>query len=274
MPSATADSYVDLFDYAAQPLTRIVCPVCGADNPSRPRTDRYGYAIGLSRCPCGLAYLNPRMSAAQYVTFYQTAYRPLASRFCQIDTTGPIADRASRRRGRLIGHTLANGDIRATALLDVGGGSGVATREIAAALQCPSVTVVDPNADDIRVVEREGGIGLLGTPETLPPLPAQYDLILSLQTADHWLDPLTVLRWMRAACRTGGHLWIDIVDVVEREKRTPRACHWKIDHPLYWSSASVLRALAQTGWRARQRYHETHFGRPKWHRPAFFCEGV
>src|SRR3990167_5003806 len=136
MPSATADSYVDLFDYAAQPVMEIVCPLCGTDNPSSPQTDRYGYAIGLSACRCGLTYLNPRMSAARYVTFYQTAYRPLASRFCQIDTTGPVADRAGRHRGRLIGRALAESGIRAMALLDVGGGSGVVTREIAAALQC------------------------------------------------------------------------------------------------------------------------------------------
>lgn len=274
MPSVATPAYADLFDYAAQPLTPIRCPLCDADNPSRPQIDRYGYAIGLSRCPCGLIYLNPRMSAAQYVTFYQTAYRPLASRFCQVDTAGPVAHRAGQRRGDAIGRALVHDGITATALLDVGGGAGVATRAIADSLQCAAITIVDPNADEVRAAERAGCVGILGTPETLPPLPAEYDLILSLQTADHWLDPLTALRWMRAACRPGGHLWLDIVDIPERKKRSPGACLWKIDHPLYWSTASVLRALAATGWLARTRYVETTRGRPKVHRPAFLCEGV
>lgn len=274
MPSASPAEYAELFDYAAHPLTSIACPVCGTDNPSSPSTDRCGYPIGISRCACGLIYLNPRMSAAQYVTFYQTAYRPIVSRFCRVTTDGAVATRSCQLRGRAIGRALVARGITATAILDVGGGTGAATREIAAALRCPSVTIVDPNADDVRAAERAGCVGLVGTPETLPPLLAQYDLILSLQTADHWLEPLTALRWMRAACRPGGHLWMDIVDTPEWQKFNARAYHWKIDHPLYWNTASVLRALMHTGWRARERCAEIKDHRPVRHRPAFLCEGV
>mgnify|MGYP001613956888 CR=1 FL=1 len=272
MMTATAT----LFDYAAEPVAATACPVCGRDNPSRPATDRYGFAIGLSACAsCGLRYLNPRMSADQYMRFYQTAYRPLVDAYCATDTTGERAIKAATRRALLLAERVRSRVTRpVTSLLDVGGGTGTVARVLSNAFRCPSVTVLDPNAEDVAVAESRGCHGIVGTIETLPPPTQTYDLIVCLQTADHWLDPIAALTWMRQALAPGGHLWIDIVDEPEFAKVQPQVCLWKIDHPLYWSTGSLLLALQRTGWRAREMAHWTRDGQAVRYRPGFWCEGV
>lgn len=265
-----------LFDYAAEPVTATQCPVCGRDNPSRPATDRYGFVVGLSACAsCGLRYLNPRMSADQYTCFYQTAYRPLVNAYCATDTTGQRAVAAATTRALSIAERLQS-RLRSpvTTLLDVGGGPGTVALVLAQAFRCPSVTVIDPNPADIAQAEAGGCRGIVGAIETLPPPTDTYDLIVCLQTADHWRDPLAALRWMRQACAPGGMLWIDIVDVPACAKVYPCACLWKIDHPLYWSTGTLFLALQYTGWRALEFAYATHKGQAVQYRPGFWCEGV
>ena len=265
------------FDYATEPVTATACPVCGRDNPSRPTTDRYGFAIGLSGCvSCGLRYLNPRMSADQYMRFYQMAYRPLVDAYCATDTTGPRAVAAATKRASVLAvrwQTWLRQPVKT--LLDVGGGAGTVARVLSNALRCPAVTVLDPNAEDVAQAEAVGCRGIVGAVETLPPPTESYDLITCLQTADHWLDPIAALTWMRQACAPGGHLWIDILDVPACATVYPRACLWKIDHPLYWSTGTLLLALRRTGWRpVGWVYLTTRNGQAVRYRPGFWCEGV
>ena len=258
-------------EYAAQIVT--ACPVCGTNNPSTPRRDRYGFAIGTSTCACGLGYLNPRLSAEQYTAFYQGPYRTLTTAFCGRRHDDPGAQRAAVRRAHTHAAAIAaRCDRHPTRLLDVGGGIGLMARTMGLVLDMPSVTVLDASAEDIsRTV---GCRGIVGAVETLPPSTETYDLIVCLQTADHWLDPLAALRWMRQACAPGGHLWIDIVDIAAFQRTFPRACPWKVDHPLAWTQAAFQRALTDTGWRVRDVVPQPRLAAPSGYRPAFWCEGA
>ena len=209
--TATATDYRALFDYAAQPKEAVSCPLCDRANPSTSATDRFGYAIGVSRCVCGMAYLNPRMTPEGYTTFYETAYRPLTQTYCGTLAVAWQSHQVATQRGYAIGHAMRALLPTGGSVLDVGGGMGAASLAIGHALQASRVTVVDPNADELRQAAAHGCLTIQGLIDTLP-LPAERaDLVVCLLTADHWLDPLRALRWLRAACAR--YLWIDIVDV-------------------------------------------------------------
>ena len=268
--TATATDYRALFDYAAQPKEAVNCPLCDRANPSVPATDRFGYAIGVSRCVCGMAYLNPRMTPEGYATFYETAYRPLTHAYC--GTKAGHADQSTAGRGLAIGQAMQTRLSPGVSVLDVGGGVGTAARAAGHLLRASRVTVVDPNADELREAAARGCETIQGLVDTLQAPSAPADLVLCLLTADHWLDPLRALRWLRAACAR--YLWIDIVDV--RVNLEPGGlAPWKIDHPLYWTIATFREALRRTGWAVTQIYWRTDkAGRPKRHRPNFLCEGA
>lgn len=264
------------FDYEAESLTVTPCPVCGAHNPSIPTRDRYGFAIGTSTCACGLGYLNPRLSAEGYARFYQGPYRALTTAFCGGRSHDDAeARRAAIRRAHVHAAAIAQRHLGPfTRLLDVGGGMGLMARTLAADLGIPSVTVLDPSADDVRVAVADGCYGIEGCVETLPPSADTYDLIVCLQTSDHWRDPLGALRWLRQACAPGGHLWIDIVDMDAFQQTFTRACRWKVDHPLAWTPKAFERALTDTGWRVCDVVAQPRRQAPCGYRPVFWCEGV
>lgn len=231
--------------------------------------DRYGYAIGLSQCPRGLAYLNPRMDAAGYARFYDTAYRPLVDRINGRDTSDASADVRAKAQATYLASLLW--PVRS--LLDVGGGRGVMARALGDRLHAERVTVVDPNPAEIAHARARGCEGLVGTAESFTTA-ERFDLIVCIQTADHWLDPITALRQLRAVAAPWTRLFVDIIDVPVYQTRAQTPCVWKIDHPLYWTRIGFMRALRQSGWTPLRQYHQETPKGPANHRPGFLCEGA
>lgn len=230
-----------IFDYARQPTEATACPLCDRDNPSHPLTDRYGYAIGVSACVCGLSYLNPRMSAASYAQFYEHAYRALVTAWQGPKTNARPLESRQRAYGAGLSVALKVSKCQSGVdLLDVGGGSGVVAESVAQVLPMRSITVLDPNPHELAQAAAKGHQTIPGTAEDLVPI-RKYGAILCAQTIDHVRDPMTVLSALRASCE--GWLWIDAVEA-----------GWKIDHPLYWTQRALVTALNETGWRVKRDF--------------------
>lgn len=234
---------LDVFDYAQAVTVPVpACPVCGIANRARPAIDRYGYSIGASQCKCELVYLNPRMTEDGYARFYRDTYRSLAAVYGGRDD--PRADQA---RALGIARILSGRHVHAGHLVDVGGGTGLVATAIGASLGATSVTVIDPNATELCEAAARGCRTVCSPIETAPLPEPKADLLLCLLTADHWLEPMVALRWLRAALADQGRLWIDILDAKAIRANYPLAA-WKIDHPLYWTPKSFERALARADW--------------------------
>ena len=240
------------FDYAAQTQCDVpACPVCQRGNASVPTTDRYGYAIGVSECPCGFAYLNPQMDAAGYDAFYNEAYRPLV--YAANKTSTPRT--GGQNRGRAMGLNLSALTPKRPLMTvcDVGGSHGAVTEGFCQVWPAETVTVIDPNADELAIAAPRGFRTKQAQIESFPELPAQ-DVLLCAQTFDHLRDPLGALAWLKASCVVGGWLFLDIVDA-QKWARLQHATHylWKLDHPSYWTPPVIVRTVKQAGWRIRAR---------------------
>ena len=84
----TADRAVRIdalaYDYEARPKERVsACNLClGRHLVEVSRLDRYGYpAIFVVCARCGLGFISPRLTAAEYAAFYDGVYRPLVSAY-------------------------------------------------------------------------------------------------------------------------------------------------------------------------------------------------
>lgn len=262
------------FDYAGAVKVAVPqCPVCVVPNDSWGAIDRYGYAIGVSACRCGLAYLNPRMTAEAYQGFYSGTYRPLI--FGMYGVAGSETQDQCHERGRMVGALLRYGGARGGHLLDVGGGTGRLAAGLLEVLPVTTVTVLDPNTTELQEANARGYQTMAGLIEMQPAPVRQYDLICCALTADHWLEPLHALRWLRSALAPQGRLYVDMVDAGEWRKLQPLN-YFKIDHPLYWVPQSFRLALAQTGWHVvasaltgnhRVRHHDKR-------RRSYICRGA
>lgn len=256
------------FDYAALPKVAVAaCPVCGTANPSTPALDRMGFPIGVSACACSLLYLNPRLSAEAYQAFYRETYRALLWQQYGERCVEP-ADH-TRERGRMIGALLRYDGATAGTLLDVGGGTGALAQGLRDSLPGATITILDPNEDELRQARAIGFATIPGVLEARPLIETPFDLLVCARTADHWLEPLAALRALRASLAPHGRFYLDIVDARRWRARQPLHA-FKIDHPLYWTPTSLRRALALTGWAIRRSYNDS-VNRLRW---SVICEGV
>lgn len=219
-----------VFDYDAQPKTPIDCPLCSRTNTSHPAIDRFGYQLGVSACPCGLTYVNPRLSSEAYARFAADIYRPLLDAYMTGKPQWTPAQQQDDQRA--YGSTLAKSLPRTFTqhLLDAGGGTGLVARAFGRAGQ---ITVLDP--DPKALAQAEGCRTIVGSLDHPPAIDQTFDGILLCRTIEHLCDPLTALRWLRK--HGTGWLWVDAVD-----------CGWKVDHPLYWTPKALAKACREAGW--------------------------
>lgn len=250
------------YDYAEQPKIDIPnCPVCGTLNTPEPRTDRYGFHVGISLCVCGFSYMSPILTPDGFADFYAHWYRPLLDRLRGY----PMAPERLEARQREYGRTLSEAcpEVPHTvSLLDAGGSTGAVSQGFQG-MSWSQITVLDPSPDELAAAQAKGYQGILSTIEDFTPTES-YDVILCAQTIDHCYDPIKALRNLHAAATPGAWLVIDYVDCEKpigftngRFQTTGSADFPKIDHPCYWTQASLACALTQSGWHIQR--HQRSF---------------
>jgi 2-polyprenyl-3-methyl-5-hydroxy-6-metoxy-1,4-benzoquinol methylase len=239
------------YDYAAQPRESVeACNLCGATTFTViAHRDRYGFPAAAHVCnACGLVFLNPRMTAAAYSSFYQRIYRPLVSAF----------------HGRLIDARTIQGEQRVYAaeraeflrpfmssglrtMLDIGGSTGVVAAHLAAEFGLKA-TVIDPAPLEVAEAQRLGLETLTGLVEEHDFQGRTFDVVIICQTVDHLLDVRGTLARVRALIASSGVLFIDIVDLRAAYLRNSSVEDAiKIDHPYYLTQQTMTAYLKGAG---------------------------
>jgi ubiquinone/menaquinone biosynthesis C-methylase UbiE len=239
------------YDFAAREMEHVrACNLCGSEaHVEAARRDRYGFPAVYRVCArCGLGFLSPRLTAAEYGRFYENVYRPLVSAY----------------HGRLIDAVTVQAEQRAYAdelvgflggvlssppqtVLDVGGSTGIVAGAVRDAFGSRP-TVLDPAPDELAVAAEAGMATVAGFAEDTDLGPATFDLVLLCQTVDHLLDVAGTLAAIRRWVAPGGRLFVDALDVgfMMRRRGTVEGAV-KIDHPYYLTRETALAYLAQAG---------------------------
>ena len=211
--------------------------------------DRYGYPATFVVCRrCGLGYLCPRLSATQYAHFYSEIYRPLVSAYHgrRIDAETVQLDQRDYA-AELAAFLLPLLPSSPHTILDVGGSTGVVASVLAGRLNA-CATVLDPSPDELAVARAAGMETVAGLVEDFDPGERRWDLVLLCQTIDHLLDVRGTLAALRQMTATGGHAFVDVVDVDVLLRRTGNIEGIiKIDHPYYLTRTTTVALFALTG---------------------------
>jgi SAM-dependent methyltransferase len=240
------------FDYQAQPTEALTaCNLCGASTfIVLTHRDRYGYPAEAHACHrCGLAFLNPRMTAAAYGGFYERVYRPLVSAFHGrlIDARTIQAEQRdyARERAALLRPWLASGSLKT--MLDIGGSTGVVAHHFASEFGLDGV-LIDPAPSEVEEARQFGLETITGLVEQHDFGGRRFDVVIVCQTVDHLLDVQGTLARVRQLLNDGGVLFIDIVDF-----RAAYLRNWsvedavKIDHPYSLTESTMSAYLRRTG---------------------------
>ena len=241
------------------------CNLCGSTHHVEvARTDRYGFAQPFRVCArCGLGFLSPHLTAAEYGRFYENVYRPLVSAYHGrvIDAETVQVEQAEYAR-ELIEFLRETLPMPPATVLDVGGSTGVVAGAVVQAFGA-AATVLDPAPDELAVAAAAGMETIPGFAEDVDLGGRTYDLVLLCQTIDHLLDIGATLAAIRRALGPEGRAFVDVLDVgfmLRRRGSIEGAV--KVDHPYYLSRATAHAFFNQAGLKpvAERMSHDGHWG--------------
>lgn len=225
------------------------CNLCGGrEHAEVGRRDRYGFPAAYCVClRCGLGFLSPRPTAAEYARFYAELYRPLVSAYHgrTIDAETVQEDQRAYA-AELVAFLCGALDAHPRSVLDIGGSTGVVAAAVGEVFDA-TATVVDPSPEELRHAEALGLEVVPGLVEDVE-LDRSYDLVLLCQTIDHLLDVSATLGAIRRWLAPAGRAFVDVLDVDFMLRRTG-AIEWavKIDHPYYLTRETALAFFARAG---------------------------
>lgn len=226
------------------------CNLCGsAHHIEAARADRYGFTVAYRVCArCGLGFLSPRLTAAEYARFYDGVYRPLVSAYHgrRIDAETVQDEQAQYAAGlvRFLEGALSG---RPRSLLDIGGSTGIVAGAVREAFESEA-TILDPAPDELVVAADAGMHVVQGLVEEVDLGEATFDLVLLCQTIDHLLDVAGALRAMRGWLAPGGHVFVDVLDVdFMARRRGSIEGAVKVDHPYYLRRETARAFFRQAG---------------------------
>lgn len=225
------------YDYAAREVEAVpVCNLCGGRELTVVASrDRYGYPATCVRCDhCGLLFLTPRLTAAEYGAFYESVYRPLVSAYHgRLIDARTVQDDQRGYADELVGFLRDQLAAPPASVLDIGGSTGIVAGAVCDAFGAHAV-VLDPSPDELEVAAQAGHETVTGFAEDYDSGDRRFDLVLLCQTIDHLLDVTATLAAIRRVLAPTGCAFIDVLDVelaVERAGSLEGAV--KIDHPFY-----------------------------------------
>jgi SAM-dependent methyltransferase len=260
------------YDYAAQPKAfSDRCNLCGGDRWTiLTHRDRYGFPAQTASCDrCGLAVLNPRMTAEAYGAFYASVYRPLVSayhgRLIDAHTIQREQQTYAEEMERFLAPFVPAGGPART-FLDVGGSTGIIAAHFARRFGFRG-TVIDPAPDEVAEARALGIESIEGFVETWEPAGRTFDVIGLFQTIDHLLDVMATLVKIRRILSPGGLFVVDIVDFrAACLKNGSVEAATKIDHPYSLVEETAEAYLARAGFAPiRRAYSADH------HLVAWIC---
>jgi SAM-dependent methyltransferase len=239
------------YDYDSRAKESVAtCNLCGGSRLAEvSRTDRYGYPAVLAVCTrCGLGFLSPRLTSAEYAAFYDGVYRPLVSAYHgRLIDAETVQEEQREYADGLADHLARVLGAPPRSIVDIGGSTGAVAGPLCARFGA-TATVIDPAPDELRVAQDAGMETIAGVAEDYDPAGRTWDLVLLCQTIDHLLDVAGTLAALRSMIAPEGNAFVDVLDVrFMMRRRGSIEGAVKIDHPFYLTRSTALGHFARAG---------------------------
>jgi len=191
------------------------CNLCGEDDAAI-LFDQDQHAFGLHtvlcRC-CGLIYLNPRPSAADYGDFYRHWYHrlyPARMAFHAGRLGAEIAAAVARRRAQAYAPFLG----KRVRLLEVGPGEGAFLTLVQTISPNSLVRGVDLSPAEVETCRAKNIDVICGSVNELRGEYLGNTHVALFHVLEHTLDPADVLRRVASCLQPGGHLFVEVPNIL------------------------------------------------------------
>ena len=229
---------------------RVTCAICGVDDTEVIATkgDLAADITNIVCRRCGLVYINPRPTAAEYEDFHVESFLKERHGISNAgDIVGKVEGNDLKMKSAVlefIRPALRSG----VRVLDVGCGFGTLLHLIKKEIPDARVEGIELATVDVEVAKRFYNLDLFAGSlakyvETHPE--TRFDLIVLHHTFEHFPEPRAELARMKRLFAPGGVIYIGVPDIMDIRKRPE--IFFQLGHPYSYSPASLRKMLAAEG---------------------------
>jgi SAM-dependent methyltransferase len=237
--------------FHAATLHAPTCPVCDARSfEPAVRRDRHGLGMTTAVCGrCGLVAVSPRPEDAWFDEFYAVHFWPtyIGSRFADPDDLF-LRDRCVERSDQILATIAPDLPADVAGCLDVGSGQGGMLVALRKRFPGARVVGVEPSESGVAFIRSRLGLDVHGGRFDAPlreRLGGPFDVVTLIHVLEHALDPLQLLRDVRAELRDGGRAYIEVPDLESPHWRGAAFLH--IAHLQVFAESTLTELLLRAG---------------------------
>ncbi len=238
---------------------KAICHICGARDgepvhyQGRPLIKgQFGYEVHPIVCNCGLVYLNPRWSTADYDIFYQQLYDDLYRLEIKPDygIDGVLKNMAQvwERAAPYFKQPPVN-------ILDAGCGSGHGLRYLGEKIPGAKLAGIEASPECCRTLREEIGVEVVDSDLNggwTKRCKGQFDFIVMRHVVEHLLDPLITLTRIKNSLSSQGLIYIAVPDMMHPRTVLRDYDKWweywfRAVHPYYYCRETLFTTLKMTG---------------------------
>lgn len=237
------------FTYEKSEREYVSCNYCGADT-FRVLAARSANGLNVRTClckRCGLIYLNPRMTAAEYSRYYADCYRDDRSR---AKGTDELNLEENFERARKFGNVLAvrlSPFFKPGLTIDVGSSTGGILYGLREKIPQIQVFGIEPSLQESEFANSKG----IKTETSLfenfnGRVFSGVSTILCVQSLNHLLNPRKFFEWAWDTLEEGGHCVLAVKNFRHQCRRSGGvSAGVQIDHP-YMFTPETLKAFTES----------------------------
>lgn len=242
------ENIVDNVDLPDDLWEKASCPLCGGNDilgqrygmgpaaileneEQTPSVLPVAYLAQYTLCPCGMMYMNPRMTPEVYGKFYTSGtYDKVTGR----NLSGETKNQARRadRIMRLILETMEKPPILA---MDIGASFGTLLDKIKEQYNCKTVGVDPKPMGDTKH-------DWFNTLQEVDLKGRQCDMITCIHTLEHFYDPVGELEKLKPMLHKNGFIFIEVPNA----PTNPTA--FRITHPIAFTADTLVEVAQKAGY--------------------------
>lgn len=228
---------------------RVPCTICGVDDAEILFTkgDLTADITNVVCRRCGLVYMNPRPTIAEYRKFHVEDFLRERHGLTAAEQVMPKIKGSDVRMKSAVADFIAPALRRGTRVLDVGCGFGTLLHLLKERLEA-RVEGIELATVDVAAAKQFYGMELFnGSLEEFAHARRgeQFDCLVLHHTFEHLPDPRGALRLMKGLLAPGGILYIGVPNVMNMRKRPE--IFFQMGHPYSYSPATLQKILGAEG---------------------------
>jgi len=224
------------------------CNVCGSNDLSKiTNKGQFGFTTNVCICKtCGLSFLNPRWDEASYISFYRNEYdayyRPNA-----IDTS-PEKDPCSYHPIVVRGEKVIDTFHSFENILDVGSGDGKLLSHFQDRFKKAKYYAIEPSLEHKMKLENRGITFVSDDVNSgwESSYNDSFDFIILRHVLEHFMDPVGVLKKLRATLNDKGYIYVAVPDSMGYNQPLTDS-FFRVVHTYYFNRNSLTNVLHKAG---------------------------